>query len=226
MAQAGQPAAVGSAPPGPSSLTLDDQPPAVAADDDVRGRAAGVLGDVRQRLGDDEVGGGLDDRRRALLVARPRRSPPSARARRAPAPRRRGRGRSARAARCRARGRAARRSPRPPPRGPAHERGHLGAVGELLLGATDEHAQRQRGAPARRHAGRARCAAARRPARRRAAARARQLVDALDQLALALGVQAVAVDDERVDRQRNAEAERRPHGPEHAAARQRPDHTR
>ena len=77
-----------------------------------------VLGHVGQRLGDDEVGRGLDHRRRA--VARRSRSTArgSPRAGRAPRPRRRGRGRRAPAARSRGRGRAARRSRRSPRRAP------------------------------------------------------------------------------------------------------------
>ena len=55
----------GSAPPGPSSSILDDQAPALLEQRDLAPRRRGVLGGVGQRLGDDEVGGGLDDRRAA-----------------------------------------------------------------------------------------------------------------------------------------------------------------
>ena len=58
--------AAGSAPPTPSSVDLHDQP-VVAPDDRDRGpRGVGVLGDVGQRLRDDEIGGALDGRGRAL----------------------------------------------------------------------------------------------------------------------------------------------------------------
>ena len=46
---------------------LDHQRVAVAGDADVGDRRLGVLGDVGQRLGDGEVGGGLDRGREALL---------------------------------------------------------------------------------------------------------------------------------------------------------------
>ena len=141
VAQAGQPAArrVGAA--WPVVGDLHDQPP-VALDEVHRGaRARRVLGDVGQRLGDDEVGGGLDHRQRALGSSA---STLTGTAERRRAPRRppRGRGRRARAGRSRGRGRAARRSRRPPrPRAP-HQVGLLRAVGEPLLGAPELHRQR------------------------------------------------------------------------------------
>ena len=66
MAQAGQPAAVRVGAARSAVAHLDHEPVAVAVRAHPGGRAAGVLGGVRQRLGGDEVRGGLDDRRRPL----------------------------------------------------------------------------------------------------------------------------------------------------------------
>ena len=71
-----------------------DRHAAVGAADRDRGLGGlGVLGDVGQRLGDDEVGGALHRAGQALLGDRPPPSPARARARRAPAAPARGRGR-------------------------------------------------------------------------------------------------------------------------------------
>ena len=67
--------------------------------------------------------------------------------------------------------------------GAAHERGDLGAVGELVS-ARPTRMSARRGAPARRRAGRARCAAAPRPGHPAPRGASRQLVDALGELAL------------------------------------------
>ena len=126
-----------------------------------------VLGDVRQRLGDDEVRRGLDHRQRAA-TARPRRPRPgSPSAGRAPRRRRR---------------EAAVGEDR---RGdPAREVAQLGDRGARLVAGAAEHARRpragrracprrgraacsaRRAAPGRRRGGRARSAAARPPGRR------------------------------------------------------------
>ena len=58
--------ASGSAPPATVVAHLDDQPVAGPRDRDRRGRGLGVAGDVGERLGDHEVGGALDRRRRPL----------------------------------------------------------------------------------------------------------------------------------------------------------------
>ena len=101
----------GSAPPSPSSVTVDLEPVAVAGDRrSSTCRRAGVLGRVGERLGGDEVRGGLDRGRRAArrgrrstVVGSGLRSASDAergadrRGRRAPADRSRGRGRAARA---------------------------------------------------------------------------------------------------------------------------------
>ena len=69
VAQAAQPAcrAPSAAPPTPSSRMSTTRGPVLAPDLDPRVGGVGVLGDVGQRLGDDEVGRGLDRARQALL---------------------------------------------------------------------------------------------------------------------------------------------------------------
>ena len=116
VAQAGQPAAgrVGAA----GALVADAQHERSLriGTTSTSAGAAGVLGDVRQRLGDDEVGDRLDHRQEPLgqLAPVPRPGWPTAaqrlergraaRGRRAPAARSRGRGREARRSRRRPRG--------------------------------------------------------------------------------------------------------------------------
>ena len=96
--------------------------------------------------------------------------------------------------------------------GAAHELGDLGPVAQALLGAAEQHAQRDE--PRLRAVVQVALDAAqlRRLDVERAAARAGQLVDALDQLALARLGQPLAVDDERVRPERQREAEQRPAG--------------
>ena len=151
----------------PRRATSTTSRPSPSDSVDVRGRPAGVLGRVGQRLGRDEVGGGLDHRRRpaARATACTVTSIGERRAerldRRLEAAvgehRRRDPAREvAQLADRRARLLAGRRAPaRRPPGGrraaPRRARAACSA---------------RRAAPARRRAGRARCAAARRPGRR------------------------------------------------------------
>ena len=149
----------GSAPPTPSSRDLDDGVAVV-----LRRRATtgvlgvGVLGDVRQRLGDDEVGGGLDRRRQALAAAWPRALPGPARALGERLQRRRpGRGRSGRPGGCRGRARAA-----PPARwrsssrAPSSRRSATsGSLASLRAGQAELQRRARRAAAGRRRGGRA-----------------------------------------------------------------------
>ena len=108
-------------------------------------RARGVLGRVGQRLGDDEVGGVLDRRRRPVVDLGVDRDLRAGAVGQRLDRRLQARGRRAPAARSRGRGRAARRSPRSPPRGPGARarRRCVGALaGEPLLGASELHRQR------------------------------------------------------------------------------------
>ena len=143
MAQPGDPAPLGVRPAGPLVGDLDDQPPVLLAEpDDGRG-AGGVLGDVGQALGDDEVGGGLDDRQRPR---RERLGLDGHGRRRAPAERldRRGQpavGQHRRGDPAREVTQLADRGARLLPRA-ADELGLLGTVAEPLLGPAEQEAQR------------------------------------------------------------------------------------
>ena len=109
----------------------------------MRGRAAGVLGGVGQRLGDDEVGGGLDDRRRPADSRRLDGRPASARgAPSASTAAARPRSASTGGAMPRARSRSSPIAALASSRAPAHELGDVRAVVEALLGAPELHAQR------------------------------------------------------------------------------------
>ena len=191
----------------------------------VAGAPPRVLGDVRQRLGDDEVGGGLDHRREARRAAARRpstgigeRRPSASTAATRP------RSASTGGAIPRARSRSSAIAAPASSRACAHELGDLGTVVEPLLGAADQH--RQRDEPRLRAVVEVALDA---PQLRglhveRAAPRARQLVDAAHEALLAHPGQLVAVSDPGA---RSAEADRhaedRPDRPEVAEAGQRPD---
>ena len=220
-----RPAARGSAPPGPSSAISTTQRARASRVSATRaGAPPRVLGDVRQRLGDDEVRGGLDDRRRpARRRARRRstgigaRSPSASTRRRQPAV-----GEDRR-------------------RDPAGEVAQLGDRGAGLARGPGARARRpragrraaprraraacsaRRAAPGRRRAGRARCAAARRPgrrARRAACGSARRP----GRSAPARGArrQPLAATSRPCSEERGAEHQRRPDRPEPAGARTAP----
>ena len=151
----------GSAPPGPLSATstTSSRRPGVGR----RSRTAGarrVLDDVGQRLGDDEVGRGLDHRGPGAgrACSPPLASMPSGwRAPRPPPP---GRGRRAPAARSRARGRAARRSRRWPPRAPGGPARRSRAGPRAAPRPARAASSARPAAPGRRRGGRARSGAA------------------------------------------------------------------
>ena len=82
-----------SAPPTPSSATSTTARPSARSHADPHGARLGVLGDVGQRLRDDEVGGRLDAVGEPLGQARRRARAAAARRRRAPRARRAGRAR-------------------------------------------------------------------------------------------------------------------------------------
>ena len=128
---------------------LDQREAVLAADRDLRVRGLRVLRDVRQRLGDDEVGGRLDrvgqPVGRDLLDARPA----AARGRRATRAPPAGRGRSAPPGGCRAPARAGRRAPRAPrPARPrAARRRTRPAIPALELRGDHAELQRERHEP-------------------------------------------------------------------------------
>ena len=145
VAQPGQAAAArGSAPPGPSSATSTTSSVRAPRRASTRApRAARVLGDVGQRLGDDEVRRGLDHRRRPPVDVRvdgrpgsPTRRPSASTAAASP------RSASTGGAIPRARSRSSAIAALASPRALADELGDLGLVGEPLLGAAELHAQR------------------------------------------------------------------------------------
>ena len=205
----------GFAPPGPSSSTSTTRRPLSSNSDDLRRGAAGVLGGVGQRLGDDEVGGGLDDRREPAVEP----GVDLHRQRAALAERLDG-GRQAAVGQHR-RGDAAGQVAQlldgvgGLDAGVAHQLGGLGVIVQAVLGAAELHAQRDQAGL------RAVVQVALDPAQlgglgvQRAAAGAGEHVDALGQLLLAHRVQrAPPGGDQHVQDQRRAHPEQRPEQPE------------